>query len=129
MGNRRGRAHARLSTFAAIAAMLAVPQVALARFGDATLLTGSQGHDVRVLQSWLGKLGFSTDVDGVFGRHTRWALRRFEQANNLQINGIHSNPDYLGGRCFADFIPTRDPSIGTGLTSETPKASRSARRC
>ena len=93
MGNRRGRAHARLSTFAAIAAMLAVPQVALARFGDATLLTGSQGHDVRVLQSWLVKLGFSTDVDGVFGRHTRWALRRFEQANNLQINGVLSRSD------------------------------------
>src|SRR5215208_2015811 len=92
---RTRRAFARFSTMAAIAAMLAVPQIALARFGDRTLSTGSQGHDVRVLQSWLDKLGFSTDIDGSFGRHTRWALRRFEESERLRINGVLT-PDDAG---------------------------------
>src|SRR2546421_3401692 len=93
MGNRRGRAIARMSTLAVTGALFAMPTAALARFGDATLATGSQGHDVRVLQSWLDKLGFHTGVDGVFGRHTRWALRRFEQARGLQVNGVLSTSD------------------------------------
>jgi cell wall-associated NlpC family hydrolase len=82
------RAITRFSTAAMAGAMLISPPAALARFGDAKLSTGSSGHDVRVLQSWLDKLGFHTDVDGQFGRHTRWSLRRFEQANSLPINGI-----------------------------------------
>jgi peptidoglycan hydrolase-like protein with peptidoglycan-binding domain len=93
MDNRTQRVFARYSAVAAAAVMLAVPQVAFARFGDHTLSTGSQGHDVRVLQSWLDKLGFSTDIDGAFGRHTRWALRRFEQQNGLRINGILTRGD------------------------------------
>jgi hypothetical protein len=73
--------------------LIAMPATALARFGDRTLATGSTGHDVRVLQSWLDKMGFHTDIDGAFGRHTRSALRRFEQAKGLPINGVLSPPD------------------------------------
>jgi peptidoglycan hydrolase-like protein with peptidoglycan-binding domain len=87
------RVFARCSTLAAAGAMLVMPQIALARFGDRTLSTGSQGHDVRVLQSWLDKLGFSTGIDGVFGRHTRWALRRWEEANHLPVNGVLTRSD------------------------------------
>ena len=93
MDKRTRWALARCSAACAAAVLLALPSAALARFGDRALSTGAQGHDVRVLQSWLDKLGFSTDVDGVFGRHTRWALRRWEQANELPINGVLSLTD------------------------------------
>ena len=63
-----------------------MPAVAFAQFGDRTLHTGSSGHDVKVLQSWLSHMGFATGVDGSFGRNTRWNLRRFEQAKHLRIN-------------------------------------------
>ncbi len=87
------RANARISMFAACAALTAMPAAAWARFGDHPLHTGSSGHDVRVLQSWLDKMGFSTGIDGQFGRHTRWSLRRFEQARKLHVDGVLSRSD------------------------------------
>jgi cell wall-associated NlpC family hydrolase len=87
------RARARITTGVALAAVTFLPGTALARFGDQTLHTGSSGHDVRVLQSWLDKMGFTTDIDGQFGRHTRWSLRRFEQAKHLPVNGVLSPSD------------------------------------
>jgi cell wall-associated NlpC family hydrolase len=93
MGNRKTRARARISIAVAVMGLVALPATALARFGDRTLTTGSTGHDVRVLQSWLDKMGFHTGVDGAFGRHTRWSLRRFEQAKGLRVNGVLSPED------------------------------------
>jgi peptidoglycan hydrolase-like protein with peptidoglycan-binding domain len=94
MENRMTRAHARsLAVAVAVLASVALPATAFARFGDRTLRTGSQGHDVRVLQSWLDKMGFETGIDGAFGRGTRWSLRRFEQARGLRINGVLTRSD------------------------------------
>src|SRR3954467_9657518 len=90
---KRLRAGVRTGTVVAMAALLSLPATALARFGDRTLSTGSTGHDVRVLQSWLDKMGFHTGIDGAFGRHTRWSLRRFEQAKRLRVNGVLSPDD------------------------------------
>jgi cell wall-associated NlpC family hydrolase len=98
MGNRKTRARARISMVIAVMGLVTVPATALARFGDRTLSTGSTGHDVKVLQSWLDKMGFHTDIDGAFGRHTRSALRRFEQARGLPINGVLSPSDAAGMR-------------------------------
>jgi cell wall-associated NlpC family hydrolase len=93
MEHRKKRVYARISSVVVLTALVAMPATALARFGDKTLSTGSSGHDVRVLQSWLDKMGFQTGVDGEFGRHTRWALRRFEQAKSLQVNGVLTSDD------------------------------------
>jgi peptidoglycan hydrolase-like protein with peptidoglycan-binding domain len=93
MEYRKKRVYARISSVVALTALVAMPATALARFGDKTLSTGSSGHDVRVLQSWLDKMGFHTGIDGSFGRHTRWALRRFEQTKRLQVNGVLSPDD------------------------------------
>lgn len=90
------RAYARLGTALAALAIVMAPATADARgyrFGERTLATGATGHDVKVLQSWLTHMGFTTDIDGQFGRNTRWNVRRFEQAKGLHINGIVSNYD------------------------------------
>jgi cell wall-associated NlpC family hydrolase len=88
------RARARTSIPIALAVIAAMPASAFAaRFGQRTLATGSSGHDVKVLQSWLGHMGFNTTVDGEFGRNTRWNLRRFEQAKGLPINGVLTPDD------------------------------------
>jgi peptidoglycan hydrolase-like protein with peptidoglycan-binding domain len=82
------RARARIGTAVAVTALVVMPATAFARFGDATLSTGSTGHDVKVLQSWLNHMGFTTSVDGSYGRNTRWNVRRFEQAKKLTIDGV-----------------------------------------
>src|SRR5438128_1518063 len=87
------RARARIGIAIAVVGLAAMPAVAFARFGDRTLHTGSSGHDVKVLQSWLSHMGFATGVDGSFGRNTRWNLRRFEQAKHLRINGVLTRSD------------------------------------
>src|SRR5882757_6023734 len=93
MEYRKKRVYVRVWPLVVLTALVAMPATALARFGDTTLSTGSSGHDVRVLQSWLDKMGFHTGIDGEFGRHTRWALRRFEQAKGLAVNGVLSPDD------------------------------------
>src|SRR3954463_15676052 len=88
------RARARISIAVAVAASVAMPASALAaRFGERTLATGTSGHDVKVLQSWLSHMGFRTAVDGSFGRNTRWNVRGFEQAKRLQIDGVMTPQD------------------------------------
>jgi peptidoglycan hydrolase-like protein with peptidoglycan-binding domain len=56
--------------------------------GERTLKQGMQGHDVRVLQSYLTLAGFPTDVDGDFGATTKTNVVKFEQANSLDANGV-----------------------------------------
>jgi hypothetical protein len=48
---------------------------------------------VKVLQSWLTHMGFTTSIDGNFGRNTRWNVRRFEQAKQLRIDGVVTAAD------------------------------------
>ena len=82
----RGRVPA-AATLAAITMLLA-PASALAGFGDRALRTGMSGHDVRVLQSWLTKLGIPTGIDGSFGKGTARRVRQFERHNDLKVNGV-----------------------------------------
>src|SRR3954454_20224497 len=87
------RARARTGIAVVVAALVVMPATAFAHFGDRTLSTGSTGHDVKVLQSWLNHMGFRTNIDGNFGRNTRWNVRRFEQAKHLPVNGVLSPSD------------------------------------
>jgi peptidoglycan hydrolase-like protein with peptidoglycan-binding domain len=56
--------------------------------GERTLKKGMQGHDVRVLQSYLTLAGFPTTIDGDFGPTTESNVIKFEQANDLDANGV-----------------------------------------
>jgi peptidoglycan hydrolase-like protein with peptidoglycan-binding domain len=72
---------------AALAGVLIAASDAHAAFGDRALRRGAHGHDVRVLQAWLTRLGFETSVDGRFGRGTTRSVRRYERAQGHRVDG------------------------------------------
>jgi peptidoglycan hydrolase-like protein with peptidoglycan-binding domain len=95
-----------------------------ARFGERTLSTGSSGHDVKVLQSWLSHMGFRTEIDGSFGRNTRWNVRRFEQARGLKINGVLTPADArVMRRAMASKFKYAPPEDDTTTSTETAPGS------
>ncbi len=49
---------------------------------------GSEGRSVRVLQEALVELGYEIDVDGDFGRATEQAVLAFQEANDLDVDGV-----------------------------------------
>src|SRR5688500_1053804 len=59
-------------------------------FGSRPLSRGNRGHDVRVLQSWLSKLGIQTQVDGVFGNGTERNVEQYDRVNGLTVDGVVS---------------------------------------
>ena len=52
------------------------------------LQEGSRGDVVRDLQAKLAGAGYDLAQDGIFGRDTALALRIFQAANDLSIDGI-----------------------------------------
>lgn len=55
------------------------------------LTYGSRGEDVRKLQQALQGAGYdigSTGADGIYGSNTQAAVRRYQQANGLSVDGI-----------------------------------------
>lgn len=55
----------------------------------ATLRKGSQGSAVSAMQTMLNRLGFdSGKVDGIYGTKTMAAVRSFQEANGLTVDGI-----------------------------------------
>ena len=77
--------------------LVAVPD-ARAAFGDRPLRRGAQGHDVRVLQAWLTRLGFETAVDGRYGRGTTRSVRGYERRHGHRIDGVMSRRQARGLR-------------------------------
>lgn len=53
-----------------------------------TLQKGCKGEDVRVLQNALINLGYNISADGDFGSATDAAVRSFQKANALAVDGI-----------------------------------------
>jgi putative peptidoglycan binding protein len=116
----------------AVAAMTATtPAAADAAFGDHVLRTGDRGREVRVLQRWLTLTGFSTNVDGHFGRRTRLAVRHYERANGQKVNGWVSREQAQGlrtrayaARAARSTAPAGAAAVPQGepLTTPTPNA-------
>jgi murein DD-endopeptidase MepM/ murein hydrolase activator NlpD len=63
------------------------PADAPAGFGRRTLRRGSRGADVRYLQTLLGRLGFRTSVDGMFGSGTQSKVRAWERSVHGLVDG------------------------------------------
>ena len=53
------------------------------------LKKGSRGTEVKKLQEQLNKLGYNCGkVDGIFGSRTESAVKAFQKANGLVVDGI-----------------------------------------
>ena len=93
----------------------------------ANLAYGSRGADVRALQEQLRAAGYNIAADGIFGPATQSAVRAYQQANGLQVDGIVGNQtrSALSGSSAAQTAdtPTVAPaSSGTGITTQTAAA-------
>jgi peptidoglycan hydrolase-like protein with peptidoglycan-binding domain len=89
-----------------VAATASAPPSAHAAFGDRPLAIGDRGHDVRVLQSTLTRLGLRTSRDGHFGRRTRRNVRRYERRHDFRADGRVSRPQARGMRKRAKAVAT-----------------------
>ncbi|MDQ3677736.1 MAG: peptidoglycan-binding protein [Actinomycetota bacterium] len=93
------------------AAALAKPKYKL---GDRTLKVGKRGHDVRVLQRYLARVGAPTGVDGVFGRGTKSSVKKFERSQLRRADGMVTRSD---ARALRDVVMNGGAiasSAGTG---------------
>lgn len=52
------------------------------------LKSGSKGTDVKILQKNLAKLGYDLKADGTFGKNTENAVKIFQKAHGLSVDGI-----------------------------------------
>jgi hypothetical protein len=82
----------------ALAGVLGSVPDARAAFGDRALRRGAHGHDVRVLQGWLTRLGFETTVDGRYGRGTASSVRGYERRHGQRVDGVVSRKQARGLR-------------------------------
>ena len=86
-------------TLCLVAVVLLVPvQPASAKkrsfsLGERTLKQGHKGRDVKSLQRYLDRTGVDVDVDGVFGRGTKRAVRSFEESQRRKVDGVVSRTD------------------------------------
>ncbi len=53
-----------------------------------SLQRGISGKDVERLQGDLSRLGYETEVNGVFDETTETAVKKFQQDHNLTVDGI-----------------------------------------
>lgn len=54
----------------------------------AMLSYGSRGEAVRKMQEALNRASIPLEIDGVFGKATEAAVRKFQSRNDLKIDGI-----------------------------------------
>lgn len=126
------RARSLAGGLAALALLLpaAAPADAGYRFGERALARGSHGHDVRVLQSWLTRLGFPATVDGAFGPGTRRSVRAYERRFGLRVDGRVSRGEARGlrQRVAPRARPGRARLAANGRTAIAPAGAPAAVR-
>jgi hypothetical protein len=87
-------------------------------FGKRPLRIGMRGRDVRVLQDFLTRAGFSTTIDGQFGSGTAGRVRSWERRANRKVDGRVSRPDARALRTTVEtsrvVVPTAPVAPPTG---------------
>lgn len=94
-----------------------------------------RGASVRKMQERLIELGYLTgEADGAFGRQTYRALRAFQEANGLTVDGVagqrtqtilYESPDVVAAPTqapTADAVPTIAPPEASALPAMEPEA-------
>lgn len=81
------------------------------------LKSGSSGSKVRELQELLNKQGYNLAVDGVYGSATQNAVRKYQKANGLGVDGIVGDETWgkLTGSTAVDGSEAVTPSATTPL--------------
>src|SRR4051812_5524651 len=77
------------------------------------LRKGMSGHDVKVLQDYLKRAGFTTSVDGEYAAGPAKSVRKFETDQQVAADGITDAADIDLLRSLVD----GDAATGTGSTS------------
>lgn len=87
----------------------------------ATLKQGSKGSEVKELQTLLNNNGAKLSVDGVFGPKTFAAVKSYQKANGLSVDGIVGNNTWgsLRGTTSSTPAATETTPTATGVTQET----------
>lgn len=84
------RAQAEKADLLALADGLPLPDLHAADVQRVAMKSGSHGHGVVELQQQLGQLGFALKADGRYGPATAAAVRSFQQAHDLRVDGVAS---------------------------------------
>jgi peptidoglycan hydrolase-like protein with peptidoglycan-binding domain len=121
------RSSARLCVALAALLALLVPATAEARYASRTLKVGSNGSDVKQLQSYLTRVGLPTPTTGHYGSTTEGNVKRFERQAAWQADGkatpgeqrvikqaAVSSPESSGGSSNAGGSGTKHPRNRTG---------------
>ena len=114
---------------AAVAAVCAAMPVATAdaapkSYGSRALAKPMRGPDVRELQRLLTAWGLPTEIDGVFGRHTKLRVRSWERNSTRRVNGRVSRAEAVALRdavARGERLPGSEPEADTYSTA-TDKA-------
>ncbi len=82
------------------------------------LRRGMEGHDVKILQSYLRRSGFAAAVDGAYDDATSKQVRRFERANEVDADGVVDANDLAILRTAVEGDP--QPVADVDATRTTP---------
>lgn len=92
-----------------------------------------RGHDVRVLQGYLSKIGLRTKVDGQYGPKTTRGVRTWERRTIREIDGKVTSDDaqalrdqasigFMGGTQYREPRPAPDEPTDPNAPGQSPTA-------
>lgn len=84
-------------------------------FAFADFSIGDRGDDVLRIQQRLIKAGFRTDADGIYGKDTAWAVRKFQKKRKLDVDGVVGPATYKA-------------LVGKQMPKKVSKSARSSER-
>lgn len=93
-------------------------------YANVPLRLGSTGEDVRLIQRELNRIGDNypaiprLEVDGIFGRETEAAVRKFQEIFNLSIDGIVGKATWYKIKAIYNGVKQLSELESEGLTPE-----------
>lgn len=97
-----------LATTVLTAALLGITSIA-----GATVREGDKGQQVTQIQGALAKLGYKVTVDGSFGKTTLAAVKDFQKAKGLEVDGL------VGNQTYSKLMNSAFPEPNRGVTDIT----------